>query len=78
MGYYKWDQSTGGWARGDDGEQILYPYDDAGIAVIALLHIFTLLWIPVFFIVSFIQNGRIKLANWKSHLQAIIFIKKEN
>ena len=77
LGYYRWDQNIGGWARGDDGEQIVFPYDTTMTAFIAILHIAVVISIPMFFIKSFVKNRKIKLANWKRHGNAIIFVGKK-
>ena len=78
IGYYKWDESIGGWAQDENGEEVVFSYDAAGTAVIILLHIGVLAWIPFYFIKSLILNGKAKFAHWTEHAQAIIFAKKLN
>ena len=67
----------GSWQKDSNGTEIKFPYDAAGTTTIILLHIFALIWIPVYLIKAFFKNRRFSFSNWRAHDKALIYIKKD-
>ena len=55
--YNKWDNSTGTWDKDENGTVIKYEYPVSGKTAIWLLHLFVLIWFPIFFVKSFYKGN---------------------
>ncbi|CAG5104311.1 Oidioi.mRNA.OKI2018_I69.chr1.g1191.t1.cds [Oikopleura dioica] len=74
--YKVWDKTTGDWklenATNPDSDYLKQEYSAAGSAVIAILHILCLIWIPVMLIKALFKDGKFSFKNWRTE-EAIIY-----
>ena len=54
--YRHWNETIGFWNRDENGTALFYEYEAGGKATIWILHLFVLIWLPIFFIKSFYKG----------------------
>ncbi|CBY18648.1 unnamed protein product [Oikopleura dioica] len=71
--YKVWDKATGDWKWDELTQDYLkQEYSAAGSAVIAVLHVLCLIWIPIMLIKTLFKDGKFSFKNWKND-EAIIY-----
>ena len=59
--YRHWNSTSGFWDRDENGTALTYPYEPAGKATIWMLHLFVLIWMPIFFVKSFYKGKSVSI-----------------
>jgi len=71
--YKVWDKATGDWKWDDATDDYLkQEYSAAGSAVIVVLHVLCLIWIPIMLVKALYKDGKFSFKNWKND-EALIY-----